>query len=315
MAGYLARRFLTAIVVCLGVTLVSFVMLHIAAPNPGQAALGARASQAAIAAYDKQNGYDRPIPVQFVTYLNHFIHGQLGWSYKFNQSVNALFAEKTPLSAFLTGISLLLAVVIAIPLGIYQAVKRNGMLDAAATTVAFVLYSTPVYLVALILQHIFADQLGWVSANVSQDQSLAGALSDFKDLLLPILSLTAVAVAGFSRYQRSSSLDVLAQDYIRVARAKGLSERLVYTRHLLRNAILPTITLLGLYVPFFIAGNILIEYTFNIDGLGLLFINALTDEDYNILISYTLIGAILTVIGNLIADLALAAADPRIRIA
>ena len=315
MAGYLARRIFTAIVVCLGVTLVTFLLLHIAAPNPGEAALGARASRAAIAAYDKQNGYDRPIPVQFVTYLNRFIHGNLGFSYKLNQSVNALFAEKTPLSAFLTGSSALLAVLIAVPLGIYQAVKRNSMLDMTATTIAFVLYSTPVFIFALVLDQIFAVQLGWVDPNVSQNQSLTGALSDFKDLILPIVSLTAVAVAGFSRYQRSSSLDVLAQDYIKVARAKGLSDRLVYVRHLVRNSILPMVTLVGLYLPFFIAGNILIEYTFNIAGLGQLFITALSDQDYNLLVAYTLITAVLTVVGNLLADIALAAADPRIRIA
>lgn len=315
MAGYLTRRVITAIIVCLGVTLVTFVMLHIAAPNPGEAALGARASQAAIAAYDRQNGYDRPIPIQFFTYLNHFLHGNLGWSYKLNQSVNSLFREKSALSFFLTGSSLVLAILIALPLGIYQAVKRNSVLDMTATTVAFILYSTPVFFFALILDQIFAIQLGWVDANVSQNQSLGGALSDFKDLILPIVSLTGVAVAGFSRYQRSASLDVLALDYIKVARAKGLSERMVHMRHLVRNAILPTITLIGLYIPTFIIGNVLIEYTFNIAGLGQLFITALQDEDYNILIGYTLITAILTVVGNLAADISLAVADPRIRIA
>ncbi len=315
MTGYLIRRLITAVIVCLGVTLVSFAMLHIVAPSPGQAALGAHATKQAIDAFNKENGYDRPVIVQFFSYLNQFIHGNLGWSYKFNQSVNQLFGEKAPFSAFLTGCSLIVAILVAIPLGIFQGVKRNTVGDMTITTVTFILYSMPVFLFALILIQIFALSLNWVDPTVSQDQSLSGALSDWKDLILPIVALSGTAVASYSRFQRSSSLDVLAQDYIKVARAKGLSERMVLSRHLIRNSCLPLVTLIGLSLPLLIGGNILIEYAFNINGLGLLFINALQNEDYNVLMAYTLIGAIITVLGNLLADLLLAVADPRIRIA
>jgi len=314
MTGFLVRRFGTSLIVVLGVVLVTFTMLHIIAPSPAIAVLGAKASPAAIKAWNKEYGFTDPFLVQFWHYIDNLFHGNLGYSFKLNQSVTALFAEKAPLSAFLSGSSLVLAIVIAIPLGIYQALFRNRIGDITATVISFVLYSMPVFLVALLLIQVFALNLNWVDPNVSQDQSLTGALSDFKDLLLPIIALTLTAVANFSRYQRSSSLDALAQDYIKVARAKGLSERLVLSRHLVRNACLPTITLIGLFLPGLIAGNLLIEYTFNINGLGLLFINSLNGDDYNVLLAYTLIGAVFTVVGNLIADLLLTVADPRIRI-
>jgi peptide/nickel transport system permease protein len=316
MAGYLIRRFGTAIVIVLGVTLLTFAMLHIVAPANAAAlaTLGPKATPAAIKAYDHANGFDRPLIEQYFTYLNRLLHGNLGWSYHFNQSVTALLSEKAPLSAFLSGSSLVLAVVIAIPLGVYQAIKRNTFGDVAATSVTFVLYSMPVFFFAIILIQVFAITLSWVDPGVGQDQSLSAALGNVKDLILPIIALSSTAVAGYSRYQRSSSLDVLAQDYIKVVRAKGLSERLVLGRHLVRNACLPMITLVGISLPALIGGNLLIEFAFNINGLGLLFVNGLQVDDYNIVLAYTLLGAVFTVVGNLIADIALSIADPRIRL-
>jgi peptide/nickel transport system permease protein len=315
VTGYLIRRLATAVIVLIGIVLVTFVLLHVIAPSPGRAALGLRATPLQVAAYDRDNGYDRPIAVQFLSYLNQVIHGNLGFSYKLNQPVVDLLKEKAPLSAFISGVSAVLAILVAIPLGIFQAVRRNSVGDNVATAVAFTLYSMPVFLLALILIDIFALRLGWVDANVGQDQSLGGVLSDPKNLILPIASLTAVSIAAYSRYQRSSALDVFAQEYIKVVRAKGLPERLVLSRHLIRNASLPLITLVGLSIPFLLAGNLLIESAFNINGLGLLFFNSLGNEDYSVLIGYTLIGAVLTVLGNLVADIALTVADPRIRLA
>lgn len=314
MTGYLIRRLITAVIVLIGIVLVTFIMLHVIAPSPGRAALGLKATPQQVAAFNKANGYDRPIIVQFFSYLNQLIHGNLGYSYKLNQPVTDLLREKAPLSAFLSGVSTALAILIAIPLGIYQAVRRNSIGDNVATAVSFTLYSMPVFLLGLILIDIFALRLGWVNANVGQDQSLAGALVHGTDLILPIVSLTAVAIAQYSRYQRSSALDVIAQDYIRMVRAKGVPERLVLSRHLVRNACLPMVTLVGLSIPFLLAGNLLIEGAFNINGLGLLFFNSLGNQDYNVLIGYTLVGGVLTVLGNLVADITLTVADPRIRL-
>jgi peptide/nickel transport system permease protein len=245
MAGYLIRRLATAIIVVLGITLVTFLMLHIVAPSPGQTVLGPKMPQALINAWNREHGFDRPWYEQFGTYLNQLLHGDLGWSYKSNQSVNAIFGERAPLSAFLSASSLLVAIAVAIPLGIFQAVKRNSAGDIGATTLAFVFYSMPTFLVALIMIQVFALALGWVDPTVSQNQTLSGSLAQWQDLILPIAALSTTTVASYSRYQRSASLDVLAQDYIKVARAKGLPERLIYTRHLVRNASLPMITLIG----------------------------------------------------------------------
>ena len=314
MTGYLIRRLGTALIVVFGIVLVTFLMLHIIAPSPALIVLGQKASPEALKAWNHANGFDRPAYEQFWTYLTQLLHGNLGWSYKLNQKVTDLFAEKAPLSAFLSFSSLLLAIAIALPLGIYQAVKRNSIGDVAATTVSFIFYSMPTFLIALLMIQLFALTLDWVSPTVSQNQSLSGAFGDWTSLILPIVALATTAVASYSRYQRSSSLDVLAQDYIKVARAKGLSDRLVYSRHLVRNASLPMITLIGLSLPLLIGGNILIEGVFNISGLGLMFINALNSDDYNILMAYTLVTSIMVVIGNLVADICLTLSDPRIKL-
>jgi len=139
-------------------------------------------------------------------------------------------------------------------------------------------------------------------------------IGDWRDMALPIACITLLILAGYSRYMRSSAIDTLAQDYIKTARAKGLPERLVLLRHLVRNASLPMVTLVGLSIPALLAGNLIAETTFNYDGLGLLFFNSLQNEDYPVLLAYTLIGAVLTVMGNLVADIALTVADPRIRL-
>ena len=180
---------------------------------------------------------------------------------------------------------------IAIPLGIAQAVKRNSIGDYTVTTINFVLYSMPSFFLGLILIQIFALDLGIFPPTVSdQITTTWQAFTHPKQLFLPIVTLAAINVASFSRYMRSSALDNLAQDYIRLARAKGLSERAVLFRHLLRNACLPMITLVGLSIPALLAGNLLIEVLFNYPGLGLLFYNALGNQDYDILLAYTILG-------------------------
>jgi peptide/nickel transport system permease protein len=312
--GYIIRRLGSAIVVVLGVSIFIFALLHLIFPSPAIAVLGSRATQAAIAAFNKQNGFDSPWPVQYLRYLGNLLHGNLGVSYKLNQSVDSLLAERWERSAYLSGVSLVLALLIALPVGVYQAVRRNTVGDYAVTSTAFIVYAMPVFFLGLILIQVFALDLHWFGFEASQSDSLVTVIGDWHDMTLPIATLTLLSVAAFSRYMRSSSMDALAQDYIKVARAKGLPERLVLFRHLVRNASLPMITLVGLSLPGLLAGNLITETLFNYQGLGLLFFNSLGNEDYNVLLAYTLIGAILTVAGNLIADIALTVADPRIRL-
>jgi peptide/nickel transport system permease protein len=317
MIGYIVRRLIIAVVITFFVTLLSFGLLHSFSPSPVYLALGgAHLTQATVRAWNHAHGYDRPFYAQFLSSLGHLVfHFNWGYSWKLNQSVESLLRENFGRSAYLTIAGLLLSLIIAIPLGIFQAIRRNSVTDYTVTTANFVLYSMPSFLLGLILIQFFALDLHIFPTGVPDTiTSWTQALTHVRDMTLPIVTLAAANVAAFSRYMRSSALDALAEDYIRLARAKGLSQRTVLSRHLLRNAILPMITLIGLSVPALIAGNLLIEYLFNIQGLGLLFVNALGNEDYSILLAYVLLGAFLTVLGNLAADIAMTFADPRIRL-
>ena len=315
MIGYIIRRLFIAVIVTIGIAAITFAGLHYLQPSPASTVLGTKAQPIAIAVWNKQHGYDRSEAAQFVSYLGHLAQGNLGYSYKLSQSVAALFKENLGRSIYLSAASLILALLIAIPLGIYQAVKRNSVADYTLSAVNLTLYSMPSFFLGIILIQFFA--LDWhifppgVSSSIT---TTWGAITHPSQLALPILTLTFITVASFSRYMRSSALDNLGQDYIRLARAKGLSERAVLSRHLLRNACLPMITLTGLSIPALVAGNLLIEVLFNYPGVGLLFYNALGTADYNILLGYTILVGLFTVIGNLVADIAITAADPRIRL-
>jgi peptide/nickel transport system permease protein len=315
MLTYLIRRVVTSIIVVIGVSIFIFVLLHSAYPSPARDVLGLQAKTAQIAAWNKQNGYDDPIIVQYLHYMGHLLTGNLGYSYVENQSVFALFNERVARSAYLSGISLVIAVLIALPLGIFQAVKRNSIGDNVATSAAFILYSMPSFFLGLILIQVFALSLPIFNFEASQSTNVFYVMGDWYSMTLPIFTLALITVAAFSRYMRSSSIDVLAQDYIKVARAKGLPERLVLTRHLVRNASLPMVTLIGLSLPALLAGNLITESLFNFQGLGLLFFESLQKVDYPVMLAYTLAGAVLVVVGNLVADIALTVADPRIRLA
>ena len=315
MISYLARRLVTSIIVVIGVSIFIFLLLHAIYPSPARQVLGLSARPAQIAAWNKANGYDDPVIVQYFRYMNNLLHGNLGYSYAENQSVLALFQERVARSVYLSGISLLIAVVIALPLGIFQAVKRNSIGDNVATSAAFILYSMPSFFLGLILIQVFAISLPIFNFEASQSTNVWYVIGDWYSMTLPIMTLALITVAAFSRYMRSSSMDVLAQDYIKVARAKGLPERLVLWRHLVRNASLPMVTLIGLSLPILLAGNLITEELFNYQGLGLLFFTSLQKVDYPVMLAYTLAGAVLVVVGNLIADIALTIADPRIRLA
>ncbi len=314
MTAYLIRRLGTSLVILIGISIFIFILLRAVFPSPAIVVLGPKATPEAVAQWNAQNGFDQPIIVQYLHYVNGVLHGNLGYSYKLNQSVAALFEERWARSLYLSGMSLLLAVAIAIPLGIFQAVKRNSFGDQAVTAVAFTTYAMPDFLLYLIAIQIFALSFSVFGFEASQSTSLPAVMGDWHDMTLPIVCLTLLILAGSSRYMRSSAIETLAQDYIKVARAKGLPERLVLMRHLVRNACLPMVTLVGLSIPALLAGNLIAEFVFNYDGLGLLFFNSLGNEDYPVLIAYTLIGAVLTVVGNLVADIALTIADPRIRL-
>jgi len=269
-------------VVLLLVTIIVFGLSRLLPGGPARAILGVHATPSNIAAFNRENGLDSPLPAQYWHWLSGVLTGNFGFSYVLNQPVSSLLAQRLPKTAFLAGISVVLAVLIAVPIGLYQAVRRGRVDDYAVTTVTFVLYSTPAFWVAL--------------------------------LLIDVLSVRLHVIAAFSRYIRSSVLDQLAQDYVRMARSKGNTSQAILLRHVLRNALSPVVTLLGLSLPFILSGTLITEEVFNYPGVGLLAFNAATSQDYPVLLGVVLVVGIATVVGSLLADIAYALLDPRVQL-
>jgi peptide/nickel transport system permease protein len=272
-----------------------------------------RANSERIAVFNAANGLDKPLAVQFLTFVKQAAQGNFGTSYSMHQPVSTLIAQRLPRDAVLLGLSTVLALAVALPMGIYQALRRDRAVDHALTVVSFVLYSMPDFFFALLLVALFSVQLHLLPSQAPQAESVGGILSDPRGLVLPVVTLCLVTVAGFSRYMRSSAISTLAQDYVLVARAKGLPEGLVLRRHVLRNSLLPIITLLGLAAPAIVTGAVIAESVFNYPGMGLLFYQAATGKDYPVLLASTLVVGVATVVASLLADIAYSLLDPRIR--
>jgi peptide/nickel transport system permease protein len=277
--------------------------------------LGTRASPVAIADFNHANGLDLPGWEQYFIYLNQVLHGNLGFSYQLNESVVDLLKDHLPKTIILLGVATLLTLAVAIPMGVLQAVRRNKLDDYFFTTLSFALYSMPIFWLGLILIVIFSADL-----NVLPPEGPQGDISTYLDptqissLVLPVVTLSLVEVALFSRYMRSSMLDNLVLDYVRTARAKGVSTTGVLYGHVLRNALIPIVTLLGLSLPGIISGALIVEAIFNYPGMGLLFWDSAQKRDYPVLLGVTLVVAIATVVGNLLADIGYAVVDPRVRV-
>jgi peptide/nickel transport system permease protein len=300
--------------VTLGVTLITFLLLHALPGSLARDVLGNRASPPLIAQFNRQNDLNKPFYAQYIHYLGQLVlHGNLGYSFQFNRTVDSLLANELPRDILLGGLSLIFSLIIAIPVGIAQAVKRNKAVDHIATGISFTLYSMPQYAIALLLIQFLSITFHVFPAEAPQSGSAFQMLSDWKALVLPVASLTLVSYAYFSRYMRSSAIDTLAQDYIRTARAKGLPERLVLTRHLLRNSLIAVVTLVGLSIPVILTGTLIIEQVFNFPGAGLEYFNAALRDDYEVMIGITVLVGVVTVVGNLMADIGYAMLDPRIR--
>ncbi len=313
MTGYVLKRFGQSVVVLLLVTVIMFVLFHLLPGNPARAELGVRAQPAAVAAFDKLQGLNRPIWYQFWVYLDHLFHGNLGFSYIQNASVALLFDQRFPKTILLLTLATIVAVAIAIPLGILQAVRRNKLDDYVLTGTSFVLYSFPTFWLGIILIEIFAITLHVLPPTAPEGTTLGQILSDWQGLVLPVMTLALVSIASYSRYMRSAMIDSLAQDYIRTAKAKGLSQRAVLFRHALRNSLIPMATLIGLSIPAVFSGAVITESVFNYPGVGLLFVQSADSEDFSVLLGLTLVAAIGVIIGNLVADIGYAVLDPRIR--
>jgi peptide/nickel transport system permease protein len=312
MTLYVVRRILQSVAVVFVVVVVVFALTRFLPGGPARAILGPRATNIQVENFNRTYGLDQPIPVQFVDYVSALARGDLGFSYKRDQSVSTLISEYLPVTLVLMGISTALAVLIAIPIGMVQAVRRNRPEDHALTGILFVFYSMPVFWLGLILILVFSSNLGWLPSGGPQG-GLSTYGSQLSSLVLPVGTLMLVTIALFSRYLRSAMIDALVQDYVRTARAKGASIRRVMLRHVLPNSLLSTITLLGLSLPYIFSGALIVEALFNYPGMGLLFWNAAQSRDYPVVVGVALVVALATVVGNLLADLLYAIADPRIR--
>jgi peptide/nickel transport system permease protein len=302
-----------AVVVVFGVTIILFIILHALPGGPARGMLGAEATAAQVHTFIVENGYDKPLIVQYGNFVGQLVQGNLGYAYQYNETVTTLIGQDLPKSAVLLGLAYAVALFIAIPLGIIQAVRRNGIVDYVTSALSFIAYSMPPFWLGILLILAFAVSTHILPPEAPQGATVGAVLSDPKAMVLPVLTQALIAIATFSRFMRSSAIENLLQDYIRTARAMGVPERKVRFNYLLRNSLLPIITLIGLSLPAMIGGVVITESVFNYPGMGLLFWNSATSHDFPVMLGATVIIAGATVLGSLLADLLYAVADPRIR--
>lgn len=311
---FLARRIFQSVIVILIVTLIVFSLLHLALPQgPALGVLGMQATQEQIDAFNHKNGFDLPLWQQYLNFLWQLLHGDLGASFTLNKPVSVAIGQRLPKTMALALIGMIVALIVAIPIGIYQATRRGKIGDVALTAWNFVIYSTPSFFLGLILVIVFSQWLRWFPAQAPQGSTVGEVLANPAGLVLPVLTMALGIIATFSRYMRSATIDNLSEDYVRTARAKGTSVTVVVTRHVVRNSLTPVIAMLGYYLPVMFGGMIVVESLFNYPGMGLLFWTAAQTSDYPVLLGCVLIIAIATVVGSLLADLIQALLDPRTR--
>jgi peptide/nickel transport system permease protein len=310
--AYLLRRLLQAIVVILGVTIIVFVMVHLLPGGAARAILGPQATPIQVREFNVANGYNKPLYVQYFNYLSQLLHGNLGYSYTQNAPVRKLIGQALPKTALLVIVANVVALIIGIPLGIWQAAHRDSAWDHALTSIELTGYSMPLFWLGLLLIDGLAVAIHLFPPQGPQGATISASFSDPVALVLPVVTLAVTVFGAYARFARSAALDSLAQDYIRTARAKGLNRRQVLTRHVLRNSILPLISLVGLILPLVIAGALVVEQVFNYPGMGLLFWNAAISRDYPVVMGVALVVAVATVLGSLVADILYRFADPRV---
>ena len=313
MIGWLIRRIVQALIVVFFVTVFTLFLVHLFPGGPIRALLGPRATVQQVAYYNRLYGFDQPFYRQYLKWVGQLLHGNLGFSLKLNQSVSSLIAQDLPKTIVLVALGTIVSLAFGIPLGVYQAVKRYTVGDYALTGVSFLGYATPTFFVGLLLVEWFSIDIHLFPPFAPQGSTVGQILSDPRALVLPVLSYSFVLYALWSRFMRSSVMDNLVQDYVRTARAKGASERRVLWGHVFRNSLMSIVTLLGLSLPTLVAGAIFIEVVFNYPGMGLAFYNAALNVDYQVLLGFTLVATLATILGNLLADVGYAVLDPRVR--
>ncbi len=332
MKTYLIKRFLQIIPTLLGITFITFVIIQLAPGNPamlklqmgqGQAELGEKTISEQIIKQTKElYGLDKPLYVQYLLWVKRIFTLDFGFSFKDHRNVWEKISERLPITIQLNLISIFLVYLIAIPCGIYSSTHTGSLTDKILTVGFFFLYSLPSFWVAVLLIMLFGGGDFWdvfpvygISSIGSETMRLMPWLLDrMWHLVLPVVCLTYGGLAYLSRLTRASMLEVIREDYVRTARAKGLSERVVIFKHAFRNALLPLITLLAFLLPSMFGGSVIIESIFSVPGMGQLGFEAVLSRDYPVIMAITAISAFLTLIGLLISDILYAALDPRIKL-
>ncbi len=312
MLRYITRRLLLTVPLLIGISLISFLVIYAAPGGPVEMStdLNPKVTAEARERLKAYYGLDQPVHVQYVRWLGRMATLDFGQSFsRDGRQVSEKIAERIPVTLSINVLSMFLIFLVAVPLGIYSAVRKDSWFDRISTVAVFTGFAVPTFWLALLLMILFGVQLGWlpISGLVSLEYesfTFAGKIWDrVSHLILPVFVSAFGGLAGLSRYMRSNMLEVIRQDYIAAARAKGLPERTVVFRHAMRNALLPFITILGLSVPGLLGGSVIFESIFAIPGLGQLFYQGVLSRDYPLIMGVLVIGAALTLIGNLIASI------------
>lgn len=321
MLRYLAGRLAQAAVIVAFVSAISFALIHLAPGDPFSAAIdNPNVSESVRERLRAQYGLDRPLPQQFTSYVNQLAHGELGWSFSHNRPVRDVLATALPNTLLLMGIALVGSFALGILIALVQVSRRESATDHVLGGLSLLFISMPDFWLAILALLAFTYWLpifpvgGAVDPVMHEYMGLWARIVDrLRHLVLPALTLTALASAGIARYQRAALLDVLPSDYIRTARVKGLTERAIMRRHALRNAMLPIISLVGLAFPALLTGAVFIEKVFAWPGMGLAMVNAIGTRDYPLVVGAVIVGSIMVTLGSLLADMLYAWADPRLR--
>ena len=314
MGKYILKRILIAIPVLIGITLIDYAIMCLAG-SPLEMLKGPRVSDAALQAKEIAAGLDKPLIVQYFVWLWQLLQGNLGYSMKSYEPVSAMIGSHIGPTLLLMGASLALSLLIAVPAGIYSAVKQYSKGDYAVVTASFIGSSIPSFFLALILIYIFTVKLGILPSGGMNTLGMDGSVADtIRHMVLPVTVL-AVSLAGSNiRYIRSSFLEILQQDYLRTARAKGIGYKRVIWKHAMRNALLPIVTVIGMQIPMLFGGAVIIEQVFSWPGLGLMTMTAIMGRDYPVIMGVCLLSAVVVLVSNLITDILYALVDPTIQL-
>jgi peptide/nickel transport system permease protein len=311
--AFLIRRVLQAAVALVLISMLVFGFLWLLPGGPQQAILAAGGSGAPLGALRRDYGIGSPVVVEYLHWLGQVLHGNLGYSYVANASVGSLLATSLPRTLALTLSATAIGMAVAIPAGLTQAVRRDTAGDRLARGLSYIGYGMPSFFLGAILILVFAVRLRWLGAEGPQAPGIVGVLTDWRDMTLPVLTLAVLTVATFARYVRTAAVASLGQDYVRTARAGGSGPRGVVRRHVLRNSLIPVISLAGLSIPRILAGALVVESLFNIQGMGWRLWQAAQHRDFPVLLGFILVIGAGAVIGSLLADACYMIADPRVR--